>query len=200
MAFTPAKKRKIIEAILAEYAKGQYSIKSICSNQGINYSTFLRWESEMKKQPAKTVVKPVAKNDQNATNEAQADRTEAEENTPGEKQPFQPSYSDAKEKRYEVQKGRLKELAITALEKYLSTWEVEERTQTGEKQADGTIKNTKMQITKKIHLPPPMLVRFTLENMFPDDFKTRKEVNQTGENPWIELMKIATLKPDSNDN
>lgn len=198
MAYSPSKKRKIVEAVLKEYAQGKYSIKSICSYYGVDYKSFRKWEAEIsQKAGGKQVEKPAGKPVENSTDENQAQGPGQTENSTAKNTPPGLTYEQAQEKRFEVHRGKLKELAQTALEKYLQPWEVEERRQEGVRTPDGTVVGTKMTVIKKIHMPPPMLVRFTLEALDSDNFKVRQEIHQTGESPFIELMKAVTLKTDT---
>ena len=102
------------------------------------------------------------------------------------------SYEAAKDSRREKFKGKLRELAETALEYHLKLQEFEEKKQSGKLDSKtGKVKVDKVEVTKKRKDPNPMLIRFTLENTDPENFKTKQVIQHEGENPFIALMKAA---------
>jgi hypothetical protein len=195
MAYTTLKKRRIVKAILTEYANNKYSIKSICANQGIDYKTFRKWEKELNAGDDSQVN---CEKLENSTNES-IDKISLEPNLEAQESPPIPlSYTASQQKRYESHRSNLRELAITALERYLNSWETEEKEQIGIKSTDGErIIGTRIRITKKMHLPPPLLIVFALENTAPSDFRrnrTDDTKEKENESYWIQLMKVVQLK------
>jgi hypothetical protein len=196
MAYSITKKQSIVATILNEYAKGKYSIKSLCLFQGVDFKTFKKWQAEFEDRLLHKQSKiPPFESDM----ESKTPVGDSEEKTSSKIPPIIPipeTYLEAQQRMKENQKAHLLDLAYNALEKQLQPFEYEEKEKYGLlNDTKERPRITKVKITRKIHFPPPILIMRTLECLDPDHFGRNNITNQNSEhNTWIELLRITKVK------
>jgi len=177
MAYSLRQKTKIWKAVNRQYATGNYTIASCCNAQAISVTTFKKWDKLLATSSTETDPGSVEGSEESVTKASKS----------------VDSYEAARDSRREKHKGKLLELAETALEYHLKLQTFDEKKQSGKLDSTtGKVKVDKVEVTKKRKDPNPMLIRFTLENTDPENYKTKQVIEHEGENPFIALMKAAS--------
>lgn len=211
MAYSWIKKRNILERIYKNYASGKYTIVSCIEKEGITYKTFKKWDAEyqaLQNSNEKSKISPTfskksnkkSKKVQKENPDGTIEEQEVEKPTHIKGNPT--SYKEAAQSADINRKKKLKEIALSALEYHLQIQEYEETKQHGKvipakKKGDKPeIKPEKLERIKKRKDPNPMLIRFALENVDPENFKRKQEIEHRGENPFLALMKALDSGED----
>lgn len=160
-------REKIVRKVNEKYATGKYPIVVCCDHFGITYKTFKRWDKEFSK---------VSRKKAEGTTEGTKAKNDTDDSTTKPK-----TYADAKAEARNVRRKALRERALTALEYHLEIQEYEEKKQIAEIGKDGKPVTKKIEVTRKRKEPNPMLTRFTLTNVDPENFRESQKIEHSGE-------------------